>query len=245
MKVFVSLLPGVDTPKNPMGASVVIDVLRATTVVTTALAAGARDVVTCVDVEEAFELARTLGRSQTLLCGERHCQLIEGFDLGNSPAEYTKPRVSGRSLVMTTTNGTRAIAAADEDAELFLASFRNLSALVRRLESFASIHVICAGTDGEITGEDVGLCGAILAMLSRSNRLMLGNDAAKLALDHCATRGLLDDVGRRIASLTESLGGRNLRQAGFESDVRFCAEMDVTDVVPRRVSRSPQRFVAS
>ncbi|HEX5521730.1 MAG TPA: 2-phosphosulfolactate phosphatase, partial [Longimicrobiaceae bacterium] len=107
---------------------VVIDVLRAGTTIVEALAAGARAIYPAASTEEAIRIATNLGRSEVVLCGERKCLPIEGFDLGNSPREFTPERVSGKTLVMTTTNGTRAILASLEAERVYVAAFANLGA---------------------------------------------------------------------------------------------------------------------
>lgn len=243
MKVWCSLLPGLSDAPSTVDVAVVMDVLRATSVMTTALAARANDVTTCLDIAEAFQLHQQI-EPRPLLCGERQCQPIEGFDLGNSPAEYSEQVVSGRSLVMTTTNGTRAIVAAHGAGEIILASFLNLDAVVRFVSRLSTLHLICAGTDGQITGEDVLLAGAILSRLADTTSVTFANDACTLANqfwqgDPGASEG--DSLASRFAS---TLGGRNLITAGYQADLSLCAVTNTTDIVPRCVARAPYRFVA-
>ena len=140
MKVRVALLPSEMTWPT-QGVAVVIDVLRATSVITQALHAGAAEVVVCGEIEDAFERARR-GDPPPLLCGERACKPIEGFDLGNSPSEYTDARVGGKTLVMTTTNGTRAVLAASGFERIYAACFNNLSAIVALLRGQPEVSII-------------------------------------------------------------------------------------------------------
>lgn len=171
--------------------AVVIDVLRATTVVTTAIAAGAHSVTTCLDIEHAMLLKREWqGGTAPLLCGERECRPIDGFDFGNSPSEYSPAVVRQRDLVMTTTNGTRAIDAAADCDVMLLACFANLSAVADAIIAevsaadstgldtsvFASseptrtsgfVRIVCAGTNGAVTSEDALLAGALIAVCHR------------------------------------------------------------------------------
>ncbi len=243
MKVWCSLLPGMSDAPSTVDVAVVMDVLRATSVMTTALAVCANDVTTCLDIADAFKLHQQID-PRPLLCGERQCQPIEGFDLGNSPAEYTEQIVAGRSLVMTTTNGTRAIAAAHDASEIVLASFLNLDAVVRFVSRFSTLHLICAGTDGQITGEDVLLAGAILCRLTDVTSVTFANDACALANQFWqGDQGVSesDSLASRFAS---TLGGRNLIAAGYQADLSLCAATNTTDVVPRCVARTPYRFVA-
>lgn len=251
MKVSVSLLPGLDVSDEATDAVVVIDVLRATTVMTTALAAGASEIFACTDVAPALALADAM-TPRPLLCGERHCRPIAGFDLGNAPFEYAAARVSGRSLVLSTTNGTRAIGSVKQVCEIYAGSFLNLGAVVRLLTRHRSVQLICAGTDGEITAEDVLLAGAILERLTAGSAVILANDACRLALHHwqhlvSSPGGVqqLSAIEARVGEeLGTSLGGRNLIAAGYEADLAHCARIDTTDVVARCVSREPLLFRA-
>lgn len=269
MKIETWILPPADasapvgyalSEPHAVSLAVVIDVLRATTVITTALAAGARRVITCRDVETAHRLRDAGdGESTRLLCGERQCRRIDGFDFGNSPGEYSPAKVAGRELVMTTTNGTAAIDAAAGADDLILACFANLSAVVEFLTSRPSdvdgvVRIVCAGTDGAITTEDVLVAGALIAAchgrLSDSPRfhdgpIKLTNDAGMIALavwQHSLTHEGVSDAETLAARLAATCGGRNLIAAGFESDLVDCAAIDVFDNVPRRVRRDPAAF---
>ena len=148
------------------GVSVVIDVLRATTTITAALAAGAREVIPCLEVDDALRAAANLPAGRAVLGGERGGLKIEGFDLGNSPSDYTPATVGAKSLVFTTTNGTRAMLHAREADEIWLAALVNLSAVVGCCAEQKRIDLLCAGTGGKITREDVLLAGAIVARLT-------------------------------------------------------------------------------
>ncbi len=149
------------------GASIVIDVLRATTTITAALAAGAREVIPCLEVDDARGVASRVCRPARLcLGGERGGVKIDGFDLGNSPCEYTAARVAGKSVVFTTTNGTRAMLHAAAADEIWLAALVNLQAVVAGCAQRPRVDILCAGTGGKITREDVLAAGAIAAALT-------------------------------------------------------------------------------
>ncbi len=215
--------------------SVVIDVLRATSVMTTAGAAGCRSMRACEGTAEALQWAEKLS-APPLLCGERQCRPIEGFDLGNSPAEYTPQRVAGRDLILTTTNGTRAIAAAAASRRLLIAAFLNLDATVAAIEQEHHIHLVCAGTHGEVSYEDVLLAGAMVAALTGRCDDFRINDPARIARD---TWRALDPVNERLgerltAALRQSYGGRNLIAAGYEDDVERCANIDTVSGTVQR-----------
>ncbi|WP_146392797.1 2-phosphosulfolactate phosphatase [Allorhodopirellula solitaria] len=260
--------------------AVVIDVLRATTVVTTALAAGARSVTTCLDVSDAFAMQQQAAEaSKPLLCGERECRRIDGFDFGNSPSEYSPAGVGERELVMTTTNGTRAIDAAADCDVMFLACFANLSAVADAIIAEVSsddasqasnpelagseppqtsgvVRIVCAGTNGAITSEDVLLAGALIAVchrkLSDTSRfydgpVQLANDSGSIALaawQHCITHDKVVDADSLARRLAMTAGGQNLIAAGYENDLVDCGSIDVFEQVPRRDQLTPPRFVS-
>lgn len=246
MRVTVSLLPGLREVTAQTDVAVVIDVLRATTVMTAALAEGAERVTTCEDVDRARQLAQQES-SPPLLCGERGCRPIEGFDLGNSPGEYSPSVVQGKSLVLTTTNGTRAIAAAAAAKEVVVASFLNLSAVVQRLSESERVLLVCAGTEGAVTAEDVLLAGAVAAFCHDRFDAEFEGDEAFLAEQfwrHSFIETAVPGAAALAEKLGESAGGRNLIRAGYEADLKRCAVIDWTHVVPRRSQNDPPVFVA-
>src|SRR5687768_10758642 len=140
----VHFLPDLTTPAELAGGVVVvIDVLRASTTITYALAAGAREVIPCLEIEEARAAAAKLPPGQAVLGGERHGLPIEGFDLGNSPRDYTPQRVGGKTVVFTTTNGTKAMMQCRQAAGVLIGSYVNFSALVQTLRaSGLPIHLL-------------------------------------------------------------------------------------------------------
>jgi len=233
------------------GIAVVIDVLRASTTIVTALAHGASSVFPRRTVEEARRLAAGLPRA--LLGGERGGVRIEEFDLGNSPAEYGEHRVRGRPIVITTTNGTAALAACASAAEVLVGGIVNRSAVAaaaRRLaerQRLSAVHLVCAGTDGLVAEEDRLAAGAILdaarrQRLARAEGGRSGGDdeqsdpAARSAL--AAFEAVASDRGIAAAdSLAEAFrtcrGGENLIALGMEADLMLAARIDAFDVVPR------------
>ena len=267
----VHFLPALTTPEEmAAGVVVVIDVLRATTTITTALAHGAREVIACAEVEQARHRAAELGRHrqasaqalvaaaaelsgktmapmteahsgkpEPLLGGERGGLPIDGFDLGNSPCEYTPEVVSGRTIVFTTTNGTRALLACSASQRVLIGSFLNFSALLKELTGELPIHLLCAGTRGRVTREDVLLAGALVEKLAGNVvEEEIINDEARLARDAWRqAMGSLHPPGRRANQrlaevLHECQGGRNLIGVGLERDIRDAAEVDRYDFVP-------------
>lgn len=222
-------------------AAVVIDVLRAATTIAHALASGAAEVLPCLTVADARKLAEPLSAEKVLLGGERHGVPIEGFQLGNSPEEYTPDRVAGKTIIFTTTNGTRAMAHARLADEVLVASFVNASAIVRRLLDRERIHIVCAGTDGNITEEDVLLAGMLVERLQRAGGAIYRQNAQAItaretwlsAFGVPQALGAESPAGEPLASvLRRSLGGRNLLELGLDDDIFAAAQIDRFDVVP-------------
>lgn len=212
---------------------VVIDVLRATTTITYALASGAKAVIPCLNVEDAREIARR-EQEPVLLGGECGGLPIDGFDLANSPSDYTSARIRGQTIVFTTTNGTKAMMQCRLAERTLIGAFANLSALAEELEEVPKIELLCAGTRGEITREDVLLAGAIVERVAGhgAGRSVL-NDQAAIAAD--AWVGLdvdASDAGKLAAILRETRGGRRLVEIGLERDIEMAARIDQVAIVP-------------
>lgn len=227
----VFLLPVLVEPEQLAGKTVVVvDVLRATTTIVHALAAGALQVVPCQEVDEARQLAQEFP-GQAVLGGERAGGKIAGFDLGNSPLEYTAATVGGKSLVFTTTNGTRALSRCRLARRVLIGAFVNLSAVCRELTGVDQVAILCAGTDGQVTREDALFAGAVVDELTRTSRWTL-NDQAEIVRDawQAATADLTSDPLSR--TLRVSRGGRNLIGIGHENDIDLAAQIDRFDLVP-------------
>ncbi|MGD9648507.1 MAG: 2-phosphosulfolactate phosphatase, partial [Pirellulales bacterium] len=183
----VALLPALISPDALAGRGVVvIDVLRATTTICAALAAGAHEVLPVAEVATALRLAAQPRPQSTVLGGERGGRPIDGFDLGNSPREYTPQSVGGRTVVFTTTNGTRALEHARRADGVWCGAFVNAAAIVHAASDRQTLVLLCAGTDGQITREDALLAGCLACRLAaaddswRADRAMW-NDQAQLA----------------------------------------------------------------
>jgi 2-phosphosulfolactate phosphatase len=221
------------------GAVVVIDVLRATSTICQAIASGAAEVVPFLEVNEAVAAAERAGRSNIVLGGERNGGKIPDFDLGNSPCEYTPEAVAGRRVFITTTNGTRALDHAKLAKRVLLGAFTNLSAVARSIQDEPRVEILCAGTDGGETREDILAAGAIVSrLLERSSAPPKLNDHAS-----AAKQDWNELVARARASarpLTELLaielchtqGGRNLLGIDLNRDLVDCAEIDRLTIVP-------------
>ncbi|HEV7807250.1 MAG TPA: 2-phosphosulfolactate phosphatase [Solirubrobacteraceae bacterium] len=203
---------------RPAARAVVIDVLRATSTITLALASGYERVLVAGGVDQAREL-RAEGR---VLAGEVECERPPGFDLGNSPEETLTPR--GPELILSTTNGAPAIlAAAASCDEVLVASLLNLDAIVATLaESSLDVLLLCAGTNGAMTLEDVYLAGRISAALEGDR-----TDAARIA------EALAASFQKPLDALDASAGSVGLYAAGLASDIAFCAQESITSMVPQ------------
>ncbi|MBA2626539.1 MAG: 2-phosphosulfolactate phosphatase [Gemmatimonadales bacterium] len=244
MKLDVVFTPQGLVPADVAGRTVfVIDVLRATTAMCAALAHGAKAVIPVASSEEAVRLAQTLGSADVLLAGERNCARIEGFALGNSPLEMTEEVVKGKSLIMATTNGTKAMLVASGATAIYAASAANLTIAGERardaLERHRDILIICAGRDGAFSLDDAYTAGrlAVSALGGRKPRKGL-NDAALAALDLVRRYG--DHWFRPLAY---SRAGRELIRLGYRADVEDASRMDRYPVLPhlheRRVTLAP------
>jgi 2-phosphosulfolactate phosphatase len=230
----VHLLPKLVEPADLTGRTVVvIDVLRATTTICHALAAGAAAVVPCLEIDEARKKAAAIG-SGAVLGGERLGLRIEGFDLGNSPTEYTRETVGGTTVVFTTTNGTKAMLRAREAANLYLGAFVNLAAVAEAVAGHDRVDLLCAGTRGQVTAEDALFAGAVVdRVLNHGPRTTNHelNDQARLVRD--AWRTVVASKAPLAATLRECQGGRNLIAEGFDADIDTAADVDRFTIVPR------------
>jgi 2-phosphosulfolactate phosphatase len=229
MQTDVVLLPRLLEPQHLENrAVVVLDVLRATTTMAAALGAGARGVRTYASTEEVRRAASVGGG--LLSCGEERCLRPEGFDLGNSPAEFVRDRVEGKTILMSTTNGTRAIvAAARGAAQLYAAALVNAEATARHLaRQELDVALLCAGTGGDVALEDVIGAGAIIVALNRLTQNKLASDAAQIAL------ALFEMSENSLPqTLRSTQGGRNVVAARLEADIDYAARPNVLDVVAR------------
>src|SRR5260370_26673830 len=236
-EVCVHLVPQLAVPGRLAGGlAVVIYVLRASATIVHALAAGCAAVRPCLEVDEARGVADHLPAAKVLLGGERGGMPLPGFDVGNSPGEYTARRCKGTTLVLTTSNGTTALYRAAEAERVLVAAFVNFSAVCEQVRLDARpLHIICAGSEGEPCLEDTLLAGALVDFLCEETDVRL-NDSARLAWD------CFENHGRILAGALEvSAGGVQLRALGFQDDVAAAAEVDRFALVPE-LRRDPLRL---
>jgi 2-phosphosulfolactate phosphatase len=233
MTVDVFFSPAVVDETSVEGrTAVVIDVIRATSTLLEALANGAKAIFPTVSTEEAVKLASSLGREDTLLCGERKGLKVEGFDLGNSPGEFTPDIVEGKQLVMTTTNGTRAFAAVEDADRVIAASFMNLSSVIDALQGVPSLVVVCSGRENRFSLDDALCAGMLLKGLGAALEIEMElNDAGRVALDLAAMHEVDAEFLRSTAA------GKNLLSIGLEKDLELCASVDRHSLVPEMKER--------
>ena len=221
MRVSVLLSPAGQVVDGP--CAVVIDVLRATTTLTVALMNGAREVIPTRTPAEA--LALRASRAGTLACGERDGRMVPGFDLGNSPFEYPRERVGGRTLAFASTNGSLALLSASRARRRVPAAFVNARAVVERVRGEREITIVCAGKLGGFSLEDAA-CAGLLVMRLEAHGAVHADAAARFVrslapADQAETRALVEGAAH----------ARDLRSMGepYTQDLTFCAGLDTID----------------
>lgn len=210
----------------------VIDVLRASTTVAVALANGARNIIPFESTEEAVSRSKSFERGEVRLAGERKMHPVPGFDFGNSPREFTREAVEGKTVLFSTTNGTAALVAVQGARDAVVASFVNFSAVLTLLRTALrggeDVVLLCAGRERQFSLEDAACAGRFVRHLTRrQTQEVTLNDAALAALQ--IERG----YGDRLEKLFhDSAHGQALVAAGFEEDLHICAELDGYPVIP-------------
>lgn len=208
---------------------VVIDVLRAASTIVQACENQVERIIPVAGVEDASKLVPTLERKKTLLGGESEGRKIEGFDLGNSPLEYTRELVKGKTLILSTTNGTVAITRSSPADEIVVGCFLNLGAVVAHLASSGadSVALLCSGNLGQLALEDF-LCGGLVVERLAGNRgLALDLNDGAVAARALAQSTL--DVGEAVRNSSHA---RYLAGLGFGDDIGFCSKLDEYETVP-------------
>jgi 2-phosphosulfolactate phosphatase len=208
-----------------------IDVLRASTTIAVALSHGARAVIPFESSEEAITRSKQFERGAVRLAGERRMFKLEGFDLGNSPMEHTAEAVEGKTVLLATTNGTKALLAVQGARDVVVASYVNLtgvsSMLRAALRGGADITIICAGQDRQFALEDAACAGRYVSSITRRLADVELNDAALAA--SLIDRKYGDNLMRLFSTAAH---GRALAAAGFEADLAACAAVDSYPVIP-------------
>ncbi len=222
-------------PSDPEDVAVVVDVLRMTTTAAVLFARGLHELFVIADADEAARLARRTG---ALLLGERGGLPLPGFDGGNSPLERLHDDLSGRSAILCTTNGSRAVEAVASARHVLLGALVNASAVADRAVALAErrILLVCAGTGGAPSLDDVLGAGRVIAAIADRVPAARLTDAARIATMIAA------DARGVAAVLGEARHAHTLTDLGFERDVAFAARSDTFDGVAERVGVRPIRF---
>lgn len=207
---------------------VVVDVLRATTTIITATYNGCKEIIPVAGIEEAIAFSRNYEKKSLLLGGERNTKKIEGFDLSNSPSEYSRQVVEGRTIIITTTNGTKAIKKTNESKKTLIAGFVNVGAVASVIDKIGEdVSFICAGTDGKFSLEDVLAVGAVLSRLKTLGNEIILDDLGFVCLN------LFDRYKNDVYSiLEESVHFKKLKFENLEQDINVCLALDSIPVVP-------------
>jgi 2-phosphosulfolactate phosphatase len=233
MKLDVFFTPAGLTLAEVQGRTIfVIDILRATTSLCAALSSGAKAIIPVATTEEALRLAQTIGSADVLLAGEKDCLRIDGFQLGNSPLEMTEAAVRGKTLVLTTTNGSKALLACQGAGAVYPACAGNLSLAAEKaretLDRDDEMLVVCAGRGGAFSLDDAYAAGRLVSAALGGPRGRRGfNDAVLASLDLVRRYG--DNWER---PLRRSRAGRELIRLGFADDVKASARLDAYPVLP-------------
>lgn len=207
---------------------VVIDVLRATSTILTALHNGAKSVVPVENMGTAGKIAINLDPSSYMLCGEKDGKQIDGYDLGNSPFEYTEEVVAGKTLILNTTNGTKALVRCMNASKVYIGSFLNLTAICEQLKNETNeISIVCSGWKGRLSLEDVLCAGYIVNQVYGGVIPEDAKDGAKVAM------GLFERFGNEIEETVSATNhAKRLIGLGFESDIAYCCQIDLFDFAP-------------
>ena len=207
---------------------VMIDVLRASNTIITALNNGAREIVPVGSVEFAVKVSGGMFGGQTLIGGERNTRKIDGFALGNSPLEYTGDIVAGKSIIFFTTNGSKAVVKAKFSENLFVCSFANLTAVAKHIISLdQDFEILCAGKNHSFSLEDAVCAGALISKIQVLKGKLELNDTAN------ASVVLKKSFGKSTLNMLKSTEhGRVLMENQFEEDIKHCSHIDNVKVIP-------------
>jgi len=207
--------------------TVVIDVLRATTTICEALNNGAKEIVPVSSIEFAMKVNGDTFSGHTLLGGERNTKRIEGFTLGNSPVEYSKEAVEGKTIVLFTTNGSKAIVKAKYSSKLYISSFLNIKSVAERVEEFEELIILCAGNNGLFSYEDSACAGSLIAELLLAKNNVELDDASKMSnYVYEKSKDNLYDM------LVETEHGKKLLENNYKGDFEFAAQENIYNILP-------------
>ncbi|HVO75329.1 MAG TPA: 2-phosphosulfolactate phosphatase [Ignavibacteriaceae bacterium] len=208
--------------------TVVIDVLRASSTVVNAIQNEAKEIIPVTTVEFAVKVSGGMFGGQTLVGGERNTKKVEGFALGNSPLEYVRDIVGGKTIILYTTNGSKSIVKAKFSENLFVCSFLNLAAIVNHLNDLnKDFEILCAGKANTFSLEDTVCAGRLITELEKLREDLELTDSARgsIAMNKVFGKNLLK-------MLRESDHGKILIENGFEDDLKFCSKLNYSHIIP-------------
>lgn len=232
----VALLPVAAEPLEG-NVVVVVDVLRATTTIISALANGAAEVIPAPSIDAAKDLHNRLGDG-SIMGGERQGKIVDGFHQGNSPIEYTADVVRGKQLILATTNGTVAMEHCRGAKQILIGAMVNVDAVAEKIFDQDRVSVVCSGTDRIITSEDVCFAGLLMQRISakRADANLeppFLTDAATIALDHWrAVEQKIQNGHPLVDTFRTARGGINLVRIGHDADIAFASTIDSFSTVP-------------
>jgi 2-phosphosulfolactate phosphatase len=208
--------------------SVVIDVLRATSTIVTAIMNGAKEIVPVGSLDFSKIASASSFGGRTMRGGEKNSKKIEGFDLGNSPDEYKKSVIEAKSIVFFTTNGSKAIVKTKYGSETYICSFLNATRVAEHIASLnREFEIVCSGRHGDFSLEDTVCAGMLISEVLKINSDITISDSSIVALTLYEKYG--DDI-RGLFDISEH--GKLLKADGFDFDLEYCAQKNITDVIP-------------
>ncbi|HZJ83375.1 MAG TPA: 2-phosphosulfolactate phosphatase [Clostridia bacterium] len=208
--------------------AVVIDVLRATSTIITALYNGCKEIIPMVEIEEAVNISKNYEEDTFILGGERNAEKIEGFHLSNSPLEYTKEQVEEKTVLLTTTNGTRAIKKVWDAKEIILASFINITSVCKHIKDLGQdIVIVCAGTLGRFSTDDILVAGALIQGLEDNGIIPELDD-----LGHMSQFMYAHNRKDIHGILAKTRHYSRLQSLGLQGDLDYCLKLDTAPIVP-------------
>jgi len=221
LKVF--LTPELANTKVLKDAScVVVDILRATSSWITALGNEAKLIRPVTTLKECMNL----GKKGFLTAAERNGRKVEGFELGNSPFDYSLETVKGKKIAVTTTNGSRAVKYASASKEIYFGAYLNIKALHQQLSKKENIAILCSGWEGKPGMEDILYAGELVNMLSGSH--FVTDDSAIIAFE------LYKKARQNMYFfLSQAIHVKRLLKLGLKKDIDYCLKKDVYDIVPK------------
>lgn len=206
---------------------IVIDVLRCTSAITAALANGAEKIVPALEPADAIALAQAIGQSDCILGGERGCNKLPGFDVGNSPFEYHARTVTGKTVIISTSNGTNAICGMRDGARVYLGAMINRAAVAKTAAAdMEDVLICCAGTDGAVSADDYCAAGSIIESLLKYAPSAECTDIALVCLE------LYRAIKRGDFDLMNTRHCRRLADLGYMRDIEYCMSEDLIEIVP-------------